>query len=85
MDALITVEGVEKDFGNQVKALDQINLEIASGDIYGIIGMSGAGKSTLVRCINLLCCQDSWQRFIDFERQTASQRETEDCNDLSAF
>ena len=80
MDALITVEGVEKDFGNQVKALDQINLEIASGDIYGIIGMSGAGKSTLVRC-----CQDSWQRFIDFERQTASQRETEDCNDLSAF
>ena len=26
MDALITVEGVEKDFGNQVKALDQINL-----------------------------------------------------------
>ena len=54
MDALITVEGVEKDFGNQVKALDQINLEIASGDIYGIIGMSGAGKSTLVRCINFL-------------------------------
>ena len=45
MDALITVEGVEKDFGNQVKALDQVNLEIASGDIYGIIGMSGAGKS----------------------------------------
>ena len=91
MDALITVEGVEKDFGNQVKALDQVNLEIASGDIYGIIGMSGAGKSTLVRCLNYLekptagVCQDSWQRFIDFERQTASQRETEDCNDLSAF
>ena len=54
MDALITVEGVEKDFGNQVKALDQVNLEIASGDIYGIIGMSGAGKSTLVRCLNYL-------------------------------
>ena len=32
MDALITVEGVEKDFGNEVKALDQINLEIASVD-----------------------------------------------------
>ena len=54
MDVLITVESVEKDFGNQVKALDQINLEIASGDIYGIIGMSGAGKSTLVRCLNYL-------------------------------
>ena len=31
-----------------------VSLTIASGDIYGIIGMSGAGKSTLVRCINML-------------------------------
>ena len=35
-------------------ALNDINLEIADGDIYGIIGMSGAGKTTLVRCINML-------------------------------
>lgn len=37
-----------------VSALTDINLEIADGDIFGIIGMSGAGKSTLVRTINLL-------------------------------
>ena len=37
-----------------VHALSDINLEIADGDIFGIIGMSGAGKSTLVRTINLL-------------------------------
>ena len=37
-----------------VRALDDICLEIADGDIFGIIGMSGAGKSTLVRTINLL-------------------------------
>ena len=35
-------------------ALEDINLTIADGDIFGIIGMSGAGKSTLVRCINML-------------------------------
>ncbi len=35
-------------------ALEDINITIEDGDIYGIIGMSGAGKSTLVRCINLL-------------------------------
>ncbi len=35
-------------------ALNDINLTIQDGDIYGIIGMSGAGKSTLVRCINML-------------------------------
>ena len=39
---------------NSVHALDDINLTIEDGDIYGIIGMSGAGKSTLVRCINRL-------------------------------
>ncbi len=40
--------------GGRVDALHNINLTIADGDIYGIIGMSGAGKSTLVRCINML-------------------------------
>lgn len=37
-----------------VHALSDINIDIADGDIFGIIGMSGAGKSTLVRTINLL-------------------------------
>lgn len=40
--------------GIVVEALKDINLNIESGDIYGIIGMSGAGKSTLVRCLNYL-------------------------------
>jgi D-methionine transport system ATP-binding protein len=38
----------------ELKALTDVNLTIADGDVYGIVGMSGAGKSTLVRCINLL-------------------------------
>jgi D-methionine transport system ATP-binding protein len=37
-----------------VNALNNVNLTVNDGDIYGIIGMSGAGKSTLVRCINML-------------------------------
>ena len=35
-----------------VTALDAISLEVAEGEIVGIIGRSGAGKSTLVRLIN---------------------------------
>lgn len=37
-----------------VEALSNIDLTIAEGEIFGIIGKSGAGKSTLIRCINLL-------------------------------
>ncbi|MHA3051774.1 methionine ABC transporter ATP-binding protein [Acinetobacter sp. ANC 4640] len=40
--------------GQTLRALDQINLEIPEGSIFGIIGYSGAGKSTLIRLINLL-------------------------------
>lgn len=40
--------------GASALALEDICLDIADGDRFGIIGMSGAGKSTLVRTINLL-------------------------------
>lgn len=38
----------------KVTALNNIDLTVNDGEIYGVIGMSGAGKSTLVRCINML-------------------------------
>lgn len=40
--------------GSQVHAVDQINLHVAKGEIFGVIGFSGAGKSSLIRCINML-------------------------------
>ena len=40
--------------GQTIRALDQVNLQIPDGSIFGIIGYSGAGKSTLIRLINLL-------------------------------
>ena len=46
--------GGKRDAASGVHALEDINLSIADGDRFGIIGMSGAGKSTLVRTINLL-------------------------------
>ncbi len=56
MEPIIRIEHVSKSFAgkNQVHALNDVNLDIYKGDIFGIIGMSGAGKSTLVRCLNFL-------------------------------
>ena len=54
---MITISHLTKIFegkGPRVTALEDVNLEIGKGDIYGIIGMSGAGKSTLLRCLTLL-------------------------------
>ena len=49
----------------EIVALDDINLTVRDGEIYGIIGLSGAGKSTLVRCINLLERPTSGEVVID--------------------
>lgn len=57
MAGIIEVHNLSKTFVTkdaEVEALQDINLSIQAGDIYGIIGMSGAGKSTLVRCLNFL-------------------------------
>jgi len=51
----------------EFKALEDINITINDGDIFGIIGMSGAGKSTLLRCINLLEKPSSGQVIINGE------------------
>lgn len=48
---MIKINNLYKNFG-QTTVLKNINLSIAKGDIFGIIGHSGAGKSTLLRCIN---------------------------------
>ena len=54
---MIKLEGIHKVFHKKkqrIDALNGIDLHIAQGDIFGIIGYSGSGKSTLVRTMNLL-------------------------------
>ena len=56
-ESIIQIQHLNKTFGDgesAVHALEDINLDIKQGEIFGIIGLSGAGKSTLVRCMNLL-------------------------------
>lgn len=64
----IEIKNLKKVFeikGHSIIALENINLSIEKGDIFGIIGMSGAGKSTLVRSINYLEKPTEGQILID--------------------
>ncbi|CQR58776.1 methionine ABC transporter ATP-binding protein [Paenibacillus riograndensis] len=59
---MIAVKHLHKSYATRlgrVSALEDINLQIAKGEIFGIIGASGAGKSTLIRCLNRLEQPDS--------------------------
>src|SRR5690606_4046900 len=51
--AMIELHGITQAYGSH-EALRGIDLKIAPGEVFGVIGRSGAGKSSLVRTINLL-------------------------------
>ncbi|WP_462111865.1 methionine ABC transporter ATP-binding protein [Campylobacter concisus] len=48
---MIKIENLTKFYGG-TQILYDVNLEVAKGEIFAIMGHSGAGKSTLLRCIN---------------------------------
>ena len=73
-EPIIKIEHLTKHFGggrDEVAALEDINITIHSGEIFGVIGLSGAGKSTLVRCVNLLERPTAGTVWVDGREMTA--------------
>jgi len=53
-DAAVVVEGLERIYPGGLRAVDGVDLAVASGEIYGFLGPNGAGKSTTVRILTTL-------------------------------
>ena len=51
---MISIHGLAKEFtvgGGRVAAIKDLNLEVAEGEFFVIVGASGSGKTTLLRCV----------------------------------
>ena len=55
---MLQINNISKTFG-QYKALDNINLHVRKGTVFGLLGPNGAGKTTLIRIINHIIAPDS--------------------------
>jgi polar amino acid transport system ATP-binding protein len=61
---MIKLHGLKKSFGS-TQVLQGIDLEMAPGEVVGVIGRSGSGKSTLLRCLNFLEIPDEGEIWFD--------------------
>lgn len=71
MTKLLQLNEVHKQYGQDTKALTNVNFTVNSGEFVSIIGPSGAGKSTLLRCINRMI--DSSSGDIVFDGQNVNR------------
>lgn len=66
---IITCKGISKSFGTY-KALDNINLDIPEGEVFGLLGPNGAGKTTLIRIINRITIPNEGEVFFQGRHMT---------------
>lgn len=66
MSSMVKVEALHKSFG-KLQVLNNVDLEVATGEVVVMIGASGSGKTTLLRCINLLEVPERGRIFIEGE------------------
>jgi len=62
----IRIRGLSRRFGNN-QALSPMDLDVAPGEIVGLIGPNGSGKSTLLRCLTGVVKKDAGEVTVDGE------------------
>lgn len=64
MSEILTINGLRKTFEGK-PALDDVNVHLQSGKIYGLLGPNGSGKTTLIKLINGLLVPDRGEIYVD--------------------
>jgi phosphonate transport system ATP-binding protein len=62
---MLQLQQLDKRYPTGDLALKSVSLNVASGEVLGLIGPSGAGKSTLIRCVNRLVQPTAGQIVLD--------------------
>ena len=62
---MIKIENVTKEYVKGKKSVDNINLEIKDGEIFGFLGPNGAGKTTTIKMITGILNSDNGKITID--------------------
>ncbi len=61
---MLVIDHLTKNYG-ETRAVDDLSLHIAPGEIYGFIGHNGAGKTTTLKCVTGILSYDSGEILID--------------------
>ncbi len=64
-DNMIKIENISKSYVRGKNIIDNLNLEIKNGEIFGFLGPNGAGKTTTIKMITGILNPDQGDIFID--------------------
>jgi putative multiple sugar transport system ATP-binding protein len=81
MTTLLEMRDITKTFPG-VKALDNVNLKVAKGEIHALVGENGAGKSTLMKVLSGVYPQGTYDGEIHYDGQVARFGGIVDSEDL---
>lgn len=79
---MLEIHNLTKVYKGGKKAVSELNLSVAAGDIYGFIGHNGAGKTTTIKCIVGIHDFDEGEILID---GMSVKREPLQCKAVTAY
>ena len=81
MSIILEMRGITKEFPG-VKALDDVTLSVAEGEIHALVGENGAGKSTLMKVLSGVYPDGSFDGEIVYDGQPRGFRSIRDSEDI---